>query len=270
MTRSHPTAADLHGVWRRTLVREADGSTDRSTTATWLQGSSLFADLRQPPGLAEMAGGACLKDLERPLLLALCGQRAFAGSLIEDGDVFSWIRRMDLHPPAPHPDAGTLRWEGDKLVEEGLHEAYVEHWELVEQSTRGLASALLEDPQEGCTGVLVRAGSWFGYARDRSVPLPTPSVPLVEQVLGCSRRAEAAALLDCEVSVGRVHADRWEIVRSTLPHRVGVRLGPELNRAGDGLRIRDTDPQGRPSLRAWHLAQVQGPVWLLAPGRSSG
>ena len=30
MNRTHPVAADLQGVWRRTFVREADGSTDRS------------------------------------------------------------------------------------------------------------------------------------------------------------------------------------------------------------------------------------------------
>ena len=269
MTRSHPNAAALHGVWRRTLVLEEDGSTDRSTAVLWLQGPSLFADLRQPYGLAESVEGACLDELDRPQLLALCGQRAFAGTLLEDQDVFSWVRRIDLHPPAPLPDAGTLHWQGGVLVEEGLHEAYVEHWERVERPTGGAAAALLEDPQDGCTGVLVRAGSWFGYARDRSVPLRTPSPPLVEQVLGCGRRAEAAALLDCEVSLGRIRADRWEITRSTLPHRVGVDLEPQLRPAGDGLRILDTDPRGRPWPRAWRTARIHGPVELLAPGGMS-
>ena len=263
MTRSHPALADLHGAWRRTLVREADGSTD-DATAIWLQGPALFADLRQPPGLAGMVGRSHPKDLDRPQLLALCRQKAFAGTLVPDGDAFSWVRRIDLHPPAPLPDAGTLRWDGDVLVEEGLHEAYLEHWELIEGSPDGSpAAALLDDPQEGCTGVLVRVGSWFGYARDRSLPLRTPLAPLVEQVLGCGERAAAAALLDCEVSIGRVRADRWEIVRSTLPHRVGVHLEPGLNPAGDRLRIRDTDPLGRSRPRDWHMSGVRGTVRLL-------
>jgi len=263
MTRSHPALADLHGAWHRTLVREADGSTD-DATAIWLQGPPLFADLRQPPGLAGLVGGSHPKDLDRPQLLALCGQKAFAGTLVQDGDAFSWVRRIDLHPPAPLPDAGTLRWDGAVLVEEGLHEAYLEHWELIEGSPDGgPAAALLDDPLEGRTAVLVRVGTWFGYARDRSVPLRTPLAPLVEQVLGCGRRAEAAALLDCEVSIGRVRADRWEIVRSTLPHRVGVQLEPRLNPAGDRLRIRDTDPQGRSRPRDWHVSGVQGTVRLL-------
>ena len=271
MNRPHPTLAQLHGVWRRTFVREADGSTDRSTIATWLQGPSLFADLRQPPGLAETVARSYLHDLDRPQLLALCEQRAFAGALVEGDDAFSWIRRIDLHPPAPLPDAGTLHWEGSVLVEEGLHEAYVEHWERVAQSPLTPASALLEDPQEGCTGVLVRAGSWFGYARDRSVPLGTSSVALVDQVLGCRTRAEAAALLDCEVSIGVIRADdRWEIVRSTLPHRVGAQLAPRLNRAGDGLEIGDADRRGRPRTRGWQLTQTQGPVSLLALGPAGG
>ncbi len=104
--------------------------------------------------------------------------------------------------------------------------------------------------------MLVRLGSWFCYARDRSVPLPTPLVPLVEQVRGAADRARAAVLLDCEVSIGRVRADRREIADSTLPHRVGAQLQPEPNRTaphrtGEGLRISDTDPHGRPRPRDW-------------------
>lgn len=259
-----PTVADLPGVWRRTLVREADGSTDRVTDTMWVQGPALFADLRQPPGLEDMVGSACLTDLDRPRLLALCEQKAFAGTLQGNGDAFSWIRRIDLHPPAPLPDAGTLRWADGVLVEEGLHEAYVEHWEPIEQG--GSAAALLEDPERGGVGVLVRLGSWFGYARDRPAPLPALSVPLVEQVRGCGRHAEAVALLDCEVSIGRIGGDRWEIVRSTLPHRVGTELRPEAMRRGDGLRIRDTDLHGRARPRDWQLASAEGPVQLLTAG----
>ncbi|MEU8975832.1 hypothetical protein AB0D11_42715 [Streptomyces monashensis] len=200
--------------------------------------------------------------MDRPQLLALCGQKAFAGTLEADDGVFSWVRRIDLHPATPLPDAGTLHWADGVLVEEGLHEAYVEHWELLEQGGCP-AAALLEAPLEGCAGVLVRVGSWFGYGRDRPVPLPTPLVSLMEQVGGCGRRAEAAALLDCEVSIGRVHAGRWEILRSTLPHRVGTQLRPALRRGGEQLRVCDTDPLGRARPRDWRLVQVEGPVRLL-------
>ncbi|MDH6120152.1 hypothetical protein ABH930_004181 [Kitasatospora sp. GAS204A] len=266
MSPSHPVLADLPGVWRRTLAREADGSTDRVTDAVWIQGPSIFADLRQPPGLPDLVGDAHPSELDRPLLLALCEQKAFAGTLSADDGAFGWLRRIDLHPPAALPDAGTLRWQDGVLVEEGVHEDYLEHWEPVERG--GTAAVLLEDPAEGSTGLLVRAGSWFGYARDRSGPLPAPLVPLREQVLGCADRAAAAALLDCEVSIGRVHADqvdgeRWEILRSTLPHRVGSHLQPELGGAGDGLLIRDTDPQRRPRPRAWRPARLEGPSTLL-------
>ncbi|MDH6137939.1 hypothetical protein P3T37_007377 [Kitasatospora sp. MAA4] len=265
MSTPHPALADLPGVWRRTLVREADGSTDRVTAVLWVQGPALFGDLRRPPGLDEVVGRAPLAELDRPQLLALCAQKAFAGTLEQDGPRFSWVRRIDLHPSAPLPDAGTLHWADGMLVEEGLHEAYLEHWEPVERNPDGAtAAALLDDPAEGRTGVLVRAGSWFCYARDRSTPLPTSQVPLVEQVRGCTDRAQAAALLDCEVSIGRVHADRWEIVSSTLPQRIGVQLRPELNRDGGGLRINDTDPHGRTHPRDWQLAEVEGPVQLLA------
>ncbi|WP_052441235.1 hypothetical protein [Streptacidiphilus anmyonensis] len=258
--------ADLGGVWRRTLVPEADGSTDRTSSVTWVQGPTLFGDLRQPAGLDAAVGASPLRDLDHHQLLALCGQRAFAGTLQQDGEAFSWVRRIDLHPTAPLPDTGTLRWEEGVLVEEGLHEAYLEHWERIGGPPAAPAAALLEDPQDGCTGLLVRAGSWFCYARDRYAPLPMPLVSLVEQVGGCDRRAQGAALLDCEVSVGRVRAGRWEIVRSTLPHRVGTDLAPEWNRTGDKLRIRDADRDGRPHPRDWQPVQAEGPVRALTAG----
>ncbi|WP_329566248.1 hypothetical protein [Kitasatospora sp. NBC_01266] len=276
MPRSRPVSAELPGVWRRTFAREADGSTDRVTDTTWIQGPSLFADLRRPPGLAELVGGGSrLNDLDRPQLLALCEQKAFAGTLDEQGDAFGWTRLIDLHPPAPLPDAGTLRWADGAavgvadgtaarvLVEEGLHEDYLEHWELVEAPGGSPAAAvLLQDPADGRAGLLVRAGSWFGYARDRREPLPDPLAPLREQVLGCAERAAAVALLDCEVSIGRVREGRWEILRSTLPHRVGARLRPEPSRAGETLLIHDTDPQGRPRPRSWQLTYSEGPFSL--------
>ncbi|WP_052070309.1 hypothetical protein [Streptacidiphilus albus] len=263
--------AELGGVWRRTLVREADGSTDRTTAVTWVQGPSLFGDLRRPARLDEAVGSGCLADLDRPQLLALCEQKAFAGTLEADDSVFSWVRRIDLHPPTAAPDAGTLRWERSAragqdalLVEEGVHEDYLEHWAPVLRVPDALAAAaLLEDPQEGCTGVLVRAGSWFCYARDRPVPLPASAVSLAEQVAGCAGRAQAVALLDCEVSIGRVQAEHWEITRSTLPHRVGAVLRPVLSPSGDQLRIGDADPHGRDRARDWLLSRAEGPLALL-------
>ncbi|MFF7636319.1 hypothetical protein ACFZB9_24700 [Kitasatospora sp. NPDC008050] len=265
--RVHPPAlADLHGVWRRTLVREADGSTDSTTSTTWLQGLALFTDLRQPPGLEETVRGRGPAELDRPQLLALSAQKAFAGLLRQDGEVFSWVRLIDLHPPAPLADAGTLRFEDGALIEHGVHEDYLEHWEPAERAADALAGAVLEDPADGCAGQLVRMGSWFGYARDRADPLRTvgsPSTPLAERILGCAGRAEAAALLDCEVSLGRIRAGRWEIIRSTLPHRVGAELRPESTRAGDALRILDADPHGRARSREWRLTRVEGPPSLL-------
>ncbi|WP_327064625.1 hypothetical protein [Kitasatospora sp. NBC_01302] len=269
----HPALADLHGVWRRTLVREADGSTDTTTRTTWLQGLALFTDLRQPAGLAETVRGRPPAELDRPQLLALSAQKAFAGVLEQEGEVFGWARLIDLHPPAPLADAGTLRFEDGVLIEHGVHEDYLEHWERDDQPSDDLAGAVLEDPAEGCAGQLVRVGAWFGYARGRTAPLHTSgprSAPLAEQVLGCAGRAEAAALLDCEVSLGRIRDGRWEIVRSTLPHRVGAELRPEPTASGDALRILDADPHGRARERQWRLARVEGSSHLLVGARDLG
>ncbi|WP_051965790.1 hypothetical protein [Kitasatospora mediocidica] len=266
-----PSLTDLHGIWRRTLVREADGSTDSTTSTTWLQGPTLFTDLRQPPNLAEAVGGRCLAELDRPQLLVLSTQKAFAGTLEQDGEVFRWVRRIDLHPPASLPDAGTLHFEDGVLIEHGLYEDYLERWEPADRPAADPVGAVLEDPADGCAGQLVRLGSWFGYVRDRTEPLGTPglpSTPLTERVLGCAGHAEAVTLLDCEVSLGRIRAGRWEIVRSTLPHRVGAELRPEATRSGDALRILDADPNGSGRSREWRLAHVEGPPRLLTDDRS--
>jgi hypothetical protein len=89
-------------------------------------------------------------------------------------------------------------------------------------------------------------------------------VPLVEQLRGCDRLADAAGLLDCEVSIGRIVDGRWHIARSTLPHRVGVHLSPVLDGDGSGrLRTRECDLNGRAGTRRWEVIEAEGAPRLL-------
>ena len=39
----------LRGLWTRSLIAWPDGKRDVTTQVAWLQGTGLFADLRQPP-----------------------------------------------------------------------------------------------------------------------------------------------------------------------------------------------------------------------------
>ncbi len=126
--------ADCAGLWRRTLLIEADGTRDAKPGVLWLQGLSAYVD-----------------------------SRGFAGTLAQHGDVFEWHRAVDVQPPGPFPDAGEMRWEGDVLVEVGVHEDYVEHW-VRDPDGAGPTGALFLSGPDGASALLVRAGGVFGWA----------------------------------------------------------------------------------------------------------
>jgi hypothetical protein len=128
-----PELFDCAGLWRRTLLVEPNGTRDASPGVTWLQSITGYVD-----------------------------SRGFAGTLHRRGDVFEWHRDVDLEPPGPFPDAGSMRWEGRTLVETGVHESYVEHWVRDEQSTEPYGALFLT--ASGEAGLLVRVGPQFGWA----------------------------------------------------------------------------------------------------------
>jgi hypothetical protein len=122
--------ADCAGLWRRTLLIEADGSRDAGTDVVWLQGITAYVD-----------------------------SRGFAGRLSRHDDVFEWSRDIDTTPPGPFPDAGRMHWEGGTLIETGVHENYVEHWA---RSTAAGSSSVWAVFADGA--ILMRVSDVFGWA----------------------------------------------------------------------------------------------------------
>lgn len=131
--------ADCTGLWRRTLLVGADGSRDTGGNVRWLQGITAYVD-----------------------------SRGFAGPLHQHGNVFEWHRDVDLEPPGPFPDAGAMHWDGDALIETGVHEDYSEHWVRDADSAGTCAAAFLRSP-DGAPGLLMRVGDLFGWAGSGSV-----------------------------------------------------------------------------------------------------
>lgn len=131
--------ADCAGLWRRTLLIEADGTRDDRPGVLWLQGRTAYVD-----------------------------SRGFAGTLAQDGEIFEWHRAVNVHPPGPLPDAGVMSWDGDVLVETGVHENYVEHWVRDPGSSSPAAALFLIGP-DGAPALLVRAGTLFGWADSAGV-----------------------------------------------------------------------------------------------------
>lgn len=181
MTAIH--VSDCTGLWRRTLLVDADGSHDTTTDVLWLQGITAFVDLR------------------RPVPRNPAAQDGFAGWLHQDGDVFEWTRFTGLQPEGEHPDAGRMHWDGDVLVETGIHADYIEHW-MLEPATGQCWALTLAGPG-GSQALLLRAGGRFGWA---------------------TRTADGA-----EISLGTVSGPRWTITDSSDSARDGADLAPRLN-----------------------------------------
>jgi len=123
---------ECSGLWRRTLLINADGSRDTGTEVVWLQGITGYVDTR-----------------------------GFAGRLGQHDDIFEWQRLIDVQPPGPFPDAGRMRWEAGTLIEAGVHEDYVEHWVRQDGPAAPCWALFATD------AILLRAGAQFGWA-DRS------------------------------------------------------------------------------------------------------
>lgn len=136
--------ADCAGLWRRTLLIEADGTRDEKPGVLWLQGQTAYVD-----------------------------SRGFAGTLAQHGNIFEWHRAVDVQPPGAFPDAGEMRWEGEVLVETGVHEDYVEHWVRDTGEVVVPTGALHLSGPGGTPALLVRAGALFGWADRGQVVIGT-------------------------------------------------------------------------------------------------
>jgi len=191
--------SDCAGLWRRTRLIDSDGSHDTVTDVRWLQGRTAFVDLRRPayPGAWD----------------------GFAGWLHQDDDIFVWDRFTGLQPQE-HPDAGRMHWDGDTLVETGVHADYVEHWVL--EPAPGPCWALSLSAPDG-QALLLRVGALFGWA-------------------SC-----AAGIV--EISLGTVAGGTWMITDSSDPTRHGVDLSPRVQ----GSELVETDG-------IWTITDSEGDV----------
>lgn len=224
-----PTRSALRGLWTRSLLAVPGAPPDTTTRVYWLQDDFLFADIRVPADRRPMSDRDGFDDLSDDELRDLARQQGFAGQLAIDRDVCTWFREVDYQPPTGVADAGRVRLDGDRLVEEGVHLPYRETWERVPATEEGPAGVLLAEQDAAGRRYLLTAGDYFLYVRGRATPLPpAPSLSALIAERAPSRD-ELIRLLDCEISFGRRAHGRmpWEITLSTLPFREGRPLDPE-------------------------------------------
>ena len=217
--------AELQGLWRRSLISWPGRGSDTTTTVRWLQGPRAYIDLRQPMPLPDFSHVRSLDDLTLEDCAWLARQEGFAGHLSCDSVYFEWHREIDFQPRAARPDAGSLRWEGNVLVETGREGDYIEHWHRDPTLPNTPANVVdLRAYRGSPKKTLLRVGPNFMFARDRTIHLGTGYRSLAEYVAAAPDVARARELIDCEISFGEARQEGLRITASTLPYRVGTLL----------------------------------------------
>jgi hypothetical protein len=252
----------LTGRWSRTLLVRPDGTSDATTSVTWLQAGACYVDLRVPAGLRPRTSAtpSALGGLDAGELAALAAVEGFAGRLRADGPWTCWDRAVDLQPAAATPDEGLLEPQGAGLLETGRHAHYLEHWERRSGPDEEFCAVELREAATGAPALLLRVGDDVAWARGRAVPLP-PGGTLADLV-ATAEPATLAAAFDAEVALGVVAPDGGVVLTaSSLPARVGAPL--ELTADGAGLRGIDIGPDGREVRRRWRVVGTEGNAALL-------
>lgn len=222
------------GVWRRTLLETPD-LRDTTTWVHWLQTARWHADLRVPAAAEVGRAAISLDAMSSAQHLVLAQQQGFFGRTEVQPQVpremCAWHRRLDLQPPGLTPDAGWMAFDGeDRVVETGVHGVYREVWERMPGSA-GRTQVLADMPTPPASeaevlstarAYLLLAGDCLMRVRPRRVGWPPGTVP--GDTLGkllTRHPAAATALLDFEISYGRLRDGVWCIERSSLPEFEG-------------------------------------------------
>ena len=227
-----PVPERYQGVWSRTLLETPEGR-DTTTYVRWLQTGLWHADLRvpesldrsQPEGLAQQQG--------------FCGITHITpaqGNEGEQPEVCRWLRRHDFQPPRSTPDAGTMTFETpDRVIERGVHGAYLEVWERLPESLgRRIALQRLDTSGQVTTERLLVTGQCLMHVRPRSALWPEGMA--FDQTLAEVMQNHPTlrpALLDFEISHARQNTGQWTVEKSTLPALEGTLLAFEPERLGD-------------------------------------
>ena len=137
MLMPRPVPEGYHGLWRRTHLSRDPASTltsSREERVFWLQTAHWHADLRIPVERPDFSGVTSLDACDDGQLAFIAGQDAFCGVTKVEGTICTWLRLHDLRPGTTL-DVGRMSFRSpDFLVETGVGETYLEHWERVDGS----------------------------------------------------------------------------------------------------------------------------------------
>lgn len=215
------------GLWRRRQLETGDGSCDRSSIALWLQTDTLFGDVRINQ---QHSGGETRQPAKR---------LGFAGRLRVKGQICEWIRDLDTAPSNGNPDAGAVFVSGSRLIECGVHENYLEHWEQVAISTTPLL-ALRAVGGDAPEAILTVCGEDF---------------VLAERTRHGSGGNEAPLSSACHVSYGKVKElqGAWIVRHSTNAEAEGLTAIPRSMWRPIARGLLDEVGSGSRKGRTWRI-----------------
>ncbi len=161
LDRMEPLPVRWQGLWKRTLIeRHGPGSltNDRPAQVYWLQTPLWHGDIRIPLERPDFSGVSALDECDDSQLAFIAGQEAFCGITRVEGAICTWSRLFDLNPGTVL-DVARMRFKRDDLiVETGIAEAYLEHWERVEGSEPARAPDMPKKDEDN--GIFLSSGSW--------------------------------------------------------------------------------------------------------------
>lgn len=255
----------ISGSWRRLVLSVPGHCVDSVTEVEWLQAGPLYVDLRQSNGLASRISATCLAEVSREDALLLATQEGFAGEFVTSGAEGEWLREIDFQPPAPVRDRGLLEVHADLLIERGIENDYIEHWQRQGATANAVEWSARSLTEDDAPAIVVRHGNRFGFARGRAAPLGGRGT-LAELISGAGLEL-SHTLLDCEISVGTITAEGWRIERSSLPWRHGrMLLTSDAAFDGEVLAFADSDERRNPRQRCLRLSELHGqPVFHRMP-----
>ena len=157
--------AEYIGLWKRSVIRRADGSRDASTRVLWFQAERYHIDLRIPVDRPARADAGQLAQMSEAQAARFRAQVAFAGSTVVEGKRCEWHPEIAFPAVSDELDAGWMRFDApDRLHEAGLDGSYDEDWERLEG---GPVTGARFDEGGGVVGYLLAGASWRAWARGR-------------------------------------------------------------------------------------------------------
>jgi hypothetical protein len=157
------------GLWRRSVIRRSDGSSDATTAVWWFQSPRFHLDLRIPVDRPAPASPAALAALPAEQLLRYGRQSGFAGITVVDGARCEWRPEIAFPAVGDELDVGFMRFDGaDRLHEAGLDGSYDEDWvRLAASPMTGARLVSTDAAGETAIAYLLIGEQWAGWGIGR-------------------------------------------------------------------------------------------------------